>query len=233
VPDGAIRVLISPDDRLGNVFAGIRIKHLQEAAIRGAEFVGGVTVSEESVNIYSRAADPVGRLLSNFAPTPFELDGLRYGSVEGFYSSLFWPEGSVDRARTAAMSGVEAKRSRPTVEQGSAPQPVLSYGGHRFAVRSPLHRHLYERAIRAKVAANPVVADALARTGDRVLTHKVRGRDADPALCAIYTQIRTELHAGGVPRVPVFQRGQTGRAPRRHLRDAVADLTGDGIPTWF
>src|SRR6202167_3522046 len=39
-------------------------------------------------------------ILSNFAPTPFTLDGKRYASVEGFWQMMLYPENSDDpRAR--------------------------------------------------------------------------------------------------------------------------------------
>ena len=61
-------------------------------------------------------------ILSNFAPTPFSLDGEKYASVEGFWQMLKYPEGPGDerlrdptvvwphaRAEVAAMVGFEAK----------------------------------------------------------------------------------------------------------------------------
>src|SRR5947208_3128579 len=59
-------------------------------------------------------------LLSNFAPTPFELDGEKFASVEGLWQSMVYPEGDSDerakagkwphtRAEVAAMAAFEAK----------------------------------------------------------------------------------------------------------------------------
>jgi hypothetical protein len=92
------------------------------------------------------------------------------------------------------MSGGEAKRSRPVLEDPTVPL-TLTYRGQSFQEHSPTHQMLYERAIRAKVAADPAIADALVHTGDRVLTHIIRGQERDPVLCAIYTRLRFELQA--------------------------------------
>ena len=45
------------------------------------------------VNVYSRGRTSLGRDLSNFAHLPFELDGLAFASVEGFW---FWLVTGVD-----------------------------------------------------------------------------------------------------------------------------------------
>src|SRR4051794_29782664 len=42
----------------------------------------------EPINVSSRSADPAIRLIGNFAPTPFEMDGRHYQSVESFWQGL-------------------------------------------------------------------------------------------------------------------------------------------------
>src|SRR5262245_23728784 len=71
----------------------------------------------EPINVTSDSPDPI-RLIANFAPTPFELDGMRYACVEAFWQSLRFPAG--ERARIAALAGALAKRE-------SSKQP---YGTH-------------------------------------------------------------------------------------------------------
>lgn len=142
------------------------------------------------LNVYSKADEELGRLLSNFAHTPFVMDGITYASVEGFYSSLFWPEGDQGRRAAVALSGGSAKAFRPE------PAPVtLIYRGRFFAHRSPEHVTLVERAIRAKLIAHPAIADGLAASGDRPIVHEIHGVAQDPALCEILTRIRAELQA--------------------------------------
>src|SRR5262245_50945624 len=64
-------------------------------------------VRREPINITSRAPMPL-KLASNFAHTPFVLDGLDYASIEGFWQGLKFPD-EADRRRLAAMHGSAAK----------------------------------------------------------------------------------------------------------------------------
>jgi hypothetical protein len=53
----------------------------------------------EPINVTSMSPDPI-RLISNFARTPFDLDGMRYACVEAFWQSLRFPP--EERAAIAA-----------------------------------------------------------------------------------------------------------------------------------
>ena len=82
-------------------------------------------------------------MIANFATTPFELDGVRYASVEAFWQSLRFPV--EERARIAAMDGALAKRA-------SAEQPYGShvlYAGKAVAVGTWDHWQLMRRACRS------------------------------------------------------------------------------------
>lgn len=59
----------------------------------------------DHINVYSRSASPLGRMLSNFAHTPFELHGIRFESVEGWW---YWRKTGV--LDCASKYGLEAKR---------------------------------------------------------------------------------------------------------------------------
>src|ERR1700683_1300171 len=41
-------------------------------------------------NVWSRSEEEAGQLMSNFAHTPFELDGVAYAAIEGLYVSLLF-----------------------------------------------------------------------------------------------------------------------------------------------
>jgi hypothetical protein len=67
------------------------------------------SLSDSSINIVSTADGPVA-LMSNFAYTPFMLDGLECASVEGFIQGLKC-ENPDKQARICARHGYEAKRA--------------------------------------------------------------------------------------------------------------------------
>jgi predicted NAD-dependent protein-ADP-ribosyltransferase YbiA (DUF1768 family) len=123
----------------------------------------------EPINVTSRSADPAIRLLSNFAETPFELDGQRYASVEAFWQGLKFPDES--RRREVATLHGHAARSAGAV----APAAVtFEYGGRTIRVGTADHWDLMANACWAKFLQNQAAREALIGTGDRPLTHKVR-----------------------------------------------------------
>ncbi len=61
------------------------------------------------INITSKAAGEL-KFISNFAETPFYLDDERYGSIEGFWQSLKFPDPE-KRHEIALLHGAKAKDS--------------------------------------------------------------------------------------------------------------------------
>lgn len=119
------------------------------------------------LNITSRSPAPLN-LVSNFAATPFELDGHAYASVEGFWQCLRYPEGPERRA-VAALAGSAAKRAGKL-----EPPERTDYLGK--SVRWGTHEHwaLMRAAIRAKFDQNADARAALLSTGSRILVHRMR-----------------------------------------------------------
>jgi predicted NAD-dependent protein-ADP-ribosyltransferase YbiA (DUF1768 family) len=141
----------------------------------------------EPINVTSSSPDPI-RLIANFAPTPFELDGQRYACVEAFWQSLRFP--LEERARIASLAG-------PVAKQESEKQPYGShvvYGGQTIAVGTWDHWQLMRRACAAKFAQNDDARAALLATGERPLVHRVR-RDSRTIPGAIMAEIWMELRA--------------------------------------
>lgn len=121
----------------------------------------------EPINVTSVSPEPI-RLIANFAPTPFTLDGVTYACVEAFWQSLRFPP--EQRPRIAALGGAAAK-------QESAGQPYGShivYDGQAIPVGAWDHWQLMRRACRAKFAQNDDARAALLGTGERPLIHLVR-----------------------------------------------------------
>jgi predicted NAD-dependent protein-ADP-ribosyltransferase YbiA (DUF1768 family) len=145
----------------------------------------------EPLNVGSRATDWRLRLISNFAPTPFELDGRAYASVEGFWQGLKFPS-VADRRRIAALHGVEAKRAGATAPTSEA----FDYEGVRIVVGTAGHWELMERACRAKFGQHAQARAALPATGTRPLTHVMR-RDSTTipgvVMAQIWMRVREQL----------------------------------------
>ncbi len=121
-------------------------------------------------------------LLSNFAPTPFELDGVRYGSVEGLWQSLLYPESADDpraalgpwphtREEVMAMTGFVAKNAGSEAKKllDAAEIHWVTYHGKRLdyhGADAAAHTALIIRAMECKLAQNRSVHDILLATGE-------------------------------------------------------------------
>jgi len=155
-------------------------------------------------------------ILSNFAATPFELDGNRYASVEGFWQMMLYPEmGQVDdfRARQSAvqyklsreevgqMTGFDAKAAGAIAEENMKFLGIdwCTYKGNKFPYRSQTpgeHYRLIVAAMRAKLEQNPEVKRILLATGDLILKPDHHGEENPPPewkYNEIWMQLRSEL----------------------------------------
>jgi len=118
-------------------------------------------------------------LLSNFAGTPFVLDGQRFASVEGFWQMMKYPESEDDpraqlplpwtREAVAQMVGFDAKSAGKvaTKAQGVQDKPWISYRGKKLRYKhedAAIHYGLIHRAMEAKVSQNPRVRRVLLAT---------------------------------------------------------------------
>ena len=153
-------------------------------------------------------------LLSNFAATPFEFEGKRYASVEGFWQMMKYPEGPDDarakfqglewkytREQVAQMTSFEAKNAGTLAEENMKQMNIswVTYKGQQIEYRSQTpgeHYRLIVAATRAKVMQNPEVMKVLLATGDLILKPDHHQGDNPPPAWRYYeilTQLRTEL----------------------------------------
>jgi predicted NAD-dependent protein-ADP-ribosyltransferase YbiA (DUF1768 family) len=147
-------------------------------------------------NVYSRSEEEIGRLMSNFAHTPFTLDGIEYGSIEGFYVALRFLD-PAKRLKLGRMYGLVVKRmgmkSRLT---------TTCYRGKWFELGSDPHIALVKRALRAKLAAHPEIARAFVATAPRPIVHETGHPDRPdaefpaPVFCRLLSELRDEFSAG-------------------------------------
>jgi predicted NAD-dependent protein-ADP-ribosyltransferase YbiA (DUF1768 family) len=145
------------------------------------------------LNVYSRSDEEISRLLSNFAHTPFILDGVTYASIEGFYVSLkFLDEDK--RAKLATLYGPVAKN------MGKKSKLVTTcYRGEWFELGSATHPAFIKRVIRAKLEAHPEIARAFVATRPRPIIHDtghpdpVGARFPAAVFCRLLSELREEL----------------------------------------
>ena len=139
-----------------------------------------------------RSIEPRFAPISNLAHTPFELDGERYASIEGFWQGLK-NANPTERRAIAKLSGAEAKGRGSAIGQ----PPQFDYDGASVTAGSPEHWALMRAACVAKFAQHDGARVALLATGERWLTHKVRkdSRTIPGVIMAdIWMQIRAKLH---------------------------------------
>lgn len=126
----------------------------------------------ERLNIsFNNRESSDARLLSNLAHTPFDLDGVRWASVEAFWKALYHPE--PERPVFREQYGIPAWAiflDRPYPK-------TIQFHGRTIEVGSVDHHVLMERALRAKIRHNTSVQEALKRTRYRVYEHIPLRRD--------------------------------------------------------
>jgi predicted NAD-dependent protein-ADP-ribosyltransferase YbiA (DUF1768 family) len=139
------------------------------------------------LNITSRAPMPL-RLISNFAHTPFVLDGVGYDSIEGFWQGLKFPD-EADRRRLAALHGSAARDAGYHAPASDS----FVYGGQSIRVGTYDHWQLMDKACTAKFAQHAAARDALLSTRNRPLVHEVAPDSKNilgVIMAAIWTRIR-------------------------------------------
>jgi predicted NAD-dependent protein-ADP-ribosyltransferase YbiA (DUF1768 family) len=153
-------------------------------------------------------------ILSNFAATPLTFRGRRYGSIEGFWQMMLYPEGPQDprahaagmvwphtRREVARMTAFEAKDAGTAAERNMRQMGIewVTFEGRRMPYRSKVkgeHYRLIVAAMRAKMEQNPRVREILLSTGDLILRpDHIEEPDPPPEWLyfRIWMEIRNEL----------------------------------------
>ncbi len=164
-------------------------------------------VCNQPINITSAHPDKDIRLIGNFADTPFELDGVAYRSIEGFWQGLKFSDDTA-RRELAAMSGADAQRRGREQRYG----PMVQYRGEPVPVGTWHHWQLMQRACRAKFTQHAAAGAALRASAPRPLVHRVRkdSRTIPGVIMAdIWMRIRRQLVA---PRLTMRLGSGMGRA---------------------
>ncbi|MCB9095987.1 MAG: NADAR family protein [Halobacteriovoraceae bacterium] len=152
-------------------------------------------------------------ILSNFAQTPFELDGKKYQSVEGFWQSLKYPESQGDernsaqvkweyiRSEVEQMTSHQAKKAGDLASENMKKLGInwVTYLGKKMTYRTPEkgeHFQLIKRAMLAKLSQNPQVKEILLKTNDlNLLPDHHTDPKAPPAwkYYSIWMKVRQDL----------------------------------------
>lgn len=154
-------------------------------------------------------------ILSNFADTPFTFRQKSYGSVEGFWQALKFPEDAQDprikpgivwplsRDEVALKSGFEAKdlgkianenMKKLGIKWVTFEKEKILYGSSDEGMKR--HYELIVQVMREKLAQNPQVKQILLKTGSlRLLPDHDQGASPPPAYRyhEIWMMIREEL----------------------------------------
>ncbi len=137
-------------------------------------------------------------LLSNFAATPFKLDGKKYASVEGFWQATKYPEDSTDprsqwadwphtRQEVENMTAFEAKKAGGFASHLMEKKdwPYVTYRNRKLIYRIQKKSEFYKlikRAMAAKLEQNPSVFKVLCATrGLQLLPDHNQGSNPPPA----------------------------------------------------
>lgn len=120
-----------------------------------------------SGNSYPAAA------LSNFAPHPFEIDGIECNSMEGFLQSLKFSNPDI-QIEVCKLVGKAAKFKGKNKKWWKT--QTLWWRGEAIARSSQEYQDLLDRAYNA-LAQNSGFRAALLATGDAVLTHSIGKKD--------------------------------------------------------
>ncbi len=147
------------------------------------------------MDIRSGAAYPAGAL-SNFAPHPFMLDGVKITSMEGFLQSLKYanPDMQIEVCKLAG----RAAKIKGSMKNWKDKQ-TLYWRGKEYKREELPYQELLKRAYSEMTRQNQGFANALRASGDATLTHSIGKSDAKQTVltkqefCRILTELRDKL----------------------------------------
>lgn len=149
------------------------------------------------MNIVSGAHYPASAL-SNFAPHPFEFDGVRIASMEGFLQSLKFSSPEMQQ-HVCTLVGRAAKRMG--TGKNWQRKGTLHWQGAVIDRFSDEYQQLLDRVFERLFTTNQSAANALLATGSAVLQHSIGKKSPKETIltrsefCSRLTRIRALLLA--------------------------------------
>ena len=153
--------------------------------------------TELTVNMFRDAPWP-GSILSNFAQTPFVIDGVVCSCSEAFIQALKFPDPEEQR-EICTLQGQEVLERGSKVTDRIFSAGSVWWRGDTLPLHSIEHFQLVKRVLVAKFTQSMLARDALIGSGNAILTHDFGrpkgGRESLPVevFCRIVTDIRGEL----------------------------------------
>ncbi len=157
-------------------------------------------------------------ILSNFAPTPFTYQGVRYASLEGFWQMMFFPEDAVDgkpdlrqkiskkiwmhsREEVSQMSAFKAKAAGDLGYKIAKEHGIdwVSFEGKKipyWSLEKGEHYRIIREAMVEKLKQNPEVKRVLLSTGNLILKpdhHQEEGAPPEWRYFEIWMELRDQL----------------------------------------
>lgn len=149
------------------------------------------------VNMFRDSPWP-GNVLSNFAATPFILDGINCSCSEAFIQSLKCSSAQ-EQKEFCGLSGLEAWEKGSSLTDLVFLEKKIWWLGKTYPLHSKEHFELVERGLRAKFFQSSIALEALVATGNSKLIHdygqKLGKKQSLPVeiFCSIVEQIRTDI----------------------------------------
>ena len=121
------------------------------------------------INMFRNSPWP-GNVLSNFAETPFEIDGVKCKCSESFIQSLKVKNENTQKA-FCLLSGLDAWEKGSELTESIFITGKIWWCGNPYTLHSPDHFRLVRRGLLAKFTQSPKAKDALLATESTTLVH--------------------------------------------------------------
>lgn len=157
----------------------------------------------KETNMYKDAPWP-GNILSNFAETPFVIDGISCRCSEGFIQSLKIEDPDKQKD-LCSLSGQEAWEQGSNETEKVFSNKAVFWLGKEYLLHSSEHFALVKRALSEKYSQSNIAKEALLASAGTELIHEFgKPKGAKQSLpievfCRIVTEIRKELENAESP----------------------------------
>lgn len=127
---------------------------------------------KEKINIRSDSKNPIAKILSNLAPTPFSYGKYNFKSVESALQGIKFSDKS-KRESVFKMDGLKALREGRGLQDETNKKRYVYWDDKKIAYNSQEHRLLIAMFIREKVRQSTKVQKALIETKGVFVYHDV------------------------------------------------------------